>query len=48
LKTDVVDKMVADITRRAAARGLKVPADFAPAVGAINISDLVNKVGPGL
>ena len=48
LKTDVVDKMVADITQRAAAQNLKLPADFAPAVGAINISDLVNKVGPGL
>jgi hypothetical protein len=48
LKTDVVEKMVADITQRAAAKNLKLPADFAPAVSAINISDLVNKVGPGL
>ena len=48
LQTDVVDKLVADFKQRAAARGLTLPADFAAAVAAINISDLVNNVGPGL
>jgi hypothetical protein len=48
LKTDVVDKVVADFAQRAAAKKLTVPSDFATAVGAINISDLVNNIGPGL
>jgi hypothetical protein len=32
----------------AAAQKLTLPADFRAAIAAINISDLVNNVGPGL
>jgi hypothetical protein len=48
LTKDVIDQVVADFAAMAAARNLTLPPDFASAIAAINISDLVNNVGPGL
>lgn len=48
LTTDVADQIKAEFRKRANAAGEKVPDDFAGALRAINISDLVNNVGPGL
>jgi hypothetical protein len=48
LTTDVVDKIVAEFQKRAKAAGETVPSDFAAALKQINISDLVNNIGPGL
>src|SRR5262245_22051381 len=48
LQTDVIDKIVAEFKKRAKAAGETVPSDFATALQQINISDLVNNIGPGL
>jgi predicted deacylase len=48
LQTDVIDKIVAEFKNRAKAAGESVPSDFATALQQINISDLVNDIGPGL
>jgi hypothetical protein len=48
LQSDVIDKIVADFTERARTTKQTMPADFAAALGKINISDLVNNIGPGL
>ena len=48
LTTDVVDRIVTEFQKSAKAENQTVPADFATALQAINISDLVNNIGPGL
>ncbi|HKQ76798.1 MAG TPA: D-alanyl-D-alanine carboxypeptidase family protein, partial [Blastocatellia bacterium] len=48
LQTDVVNNVVAEFKKRAKAAGESVPSDFATALQQINISDLVNNIGPGL
>lgn len=48
LQSDVVAKVEAEFQRRAAALHKKMPADFGAALKQINISDLVNNIGPGL
>jgi hypothetical protein len=48
LTKNVVDQVVTDFKTMAAAQKLTLPADFRAAIAAINISDLVNNVGPGL
>jgi hypothetical protein len=48
LQADVIDKIVDEFKQRAAAAGQTMPADFPQALQAINISDLVNNIGPGL
>jgi Domain of unknown function (DUF4157)/D-alanyl-D-alanine carboxypeptidase len=48
LTNDVIDKIVSEFDRRAKAAGETMPADFTSALKAVNISDLVNNVGPGL
>jgi hypothetical protein len=48
LQTDVIDKIEDDFKKRAAAFGQKMPSDFKAALQQLNVSDLVNSVGPGL
>lgn len=48
LTTDVAVQIEDEFRKRASAAGEKVPSDFAEALRKINISDLVNNVGPGL
>ncbi len=49
LQNDVINRVVADFVSRAAASGQTlVKADLAAALKQINISDLVNNIGPGL
>jgi hypothetical protein len=48
LQNDVVAKVVAEFQKRATAAGEKVPADLESALKKINVSDLVNNIGPGL
>jgi hypothetical protein len=48
LQTDVINKVEAEFQKRAKTAGLTVPSDFAAALKQINISDLVNNIGPGL
>jgi hypothetical protein len=48
LQTDVIDKVMAEFRTRAKAAGQTGEADFEAALKQINISDLVNNIGPGL
>ena len=48
LKTDVVDAIVAEFEKRATARKLTMPADFATGLAQINISTLVKNVHSAL
>ncbi|MDB5034896.1 MAG: hypothetical protein JWQ98_2137 [Chlorobi bacterium] len=48
LSTDVADTFIADMKARAKADGVTVPADLDVAVKALNLSDFVNDIGPGL
>jgi hypothetical protein len=48
LQKDVIDKIMADFSKRAAASGQTMPLDLDQALKQINISDLVNNIGPGL
>jgi predicted deacylase len=48
LQQDVIDKIVASFEQRAKKAKQTLPADFAEALKKINISNLVNKVAPGL
>jgi hypothetical protein len=46
LSTDVADAFLSDLTARAKADGLTVPADLNAAVRALKIGDFVNTIGP--
>jgi uncharacterized protein DUF4157/D-alanyl-D-alanine carboxypeptidase-like protein/zinc carboxypeptidase len=46
LSTDVADAFLSDLTARAKADGLTVPADLGTAVKALKIGDFVNTIGP--
>ena len=48
LQTNVLDKVEAEFKQKAAAAKEKMPADFAAALKKINISDLIDTIGPGL
>lgn len=48
LQTDVINKIMAEFRTRAKAAGQTGEADFEAALKQINISDLVNNIGPGL
>jgi hypothetical protein len=48
LKTDVIHQIKEEFERRAKAAKEVVPTDFTTALQAMNISDLVNVLGPGL
>jgi hypothetical protein len=48
LQTDVIDQIDKEFQKRAPAAHQTVPADFKTELQNINISDLVNNVGPGL
>jgi hypothetical protein len=48
LQTDVINQIDREFQIRAKATGQSVPADFKTELQSINISDLVNNIGPGL
>jgi hypothetical protein len=48
LDKDVVDPLMDYFTTRAAAAKLTLPSDLRPALDALDISQYVNTIGPGL